>query len=262
MKKLLFLFVFLWFGARSLTAQEAPTEPIIPFHTSLTDAKDPKQVATVLEVVALVTILTLAPSLLILTTAFTRIVIVLSFLRRALTTQNLPPNQVIMGLSLFLTFVVMHSTWERSWEDGISPYLEGKITSRTEAYEKTVAPVREFMFEQINANGWEDLRLFIYSSGMKYDPELGLSYSEIPLSMLSAAFILGELKRSFIMGFFLYLPFLIIDMVVSSILMSMGMLMLPPIIISLPFKILIFILADGWRLVVGNLMRSFEPVGT
>lgn len=250
--------------ALPLMAQDvAPASPVgeppIPFPTGLTDAQDPSQVATVLEVLALITVLTLAPSLLILSTSFTRIVIVMSFLRRALTTQSLPPNQVIMGLSLFLTFVVMQPTWSRSWEEGISPYLEGTQTSRIEAWAKTEAPVREFMFSQINVNGWEDLYLFIDAVDLEYDEAVGLEYEDIPTPMLASAFVLGELKRAFIMGFFLYLPFLIIDMVVSSILMSMGMMMLPPIVISLPFKILIFVMADGWRLVVGNLITSFGP---
>ncbi|MGE4159518.1 MAG: flagellar type III secretion system pore protein FliP [Planctomycetota bacterium] len=262
MKRHMAMLILMLLAGGVLSAQELPIgEPPIPFPTGLTDAKDPKQVATVLEVVALITILTLAPSLLVLTTAFTRIVIVLSFLRRALTTQSLPPNQVMMGLSLFLTFVVMHPTWSRSWDEGISPYLDGTQTSRTVAYERAAAPVREFMFAQVDANGWDELYLFIDATGLKpVSEEEGLTYDDIPTPMLASAFVLGELKRAFIMGFFLYLPFLIIDMVVSSILMSMGMMMLPPIVISLPFKILIFVMADGWRLVVGNLMRSFGPV--
>jgi flagellar biosynthesis protein FliP len=263
-KRTLMILTLLLLGGGSLLAQDIapaspPSELPIPFPVGLQDAQDPGQVATVLEILALITILTLAPSLLVLTTSFTRIVIVMSFLRRALSTQSLPPNQVIMGLSLFLTFVVMQPTWQRSWQEGISPYLEGVETSRLEAWKKTEIPVREFMFSQINVNGWDDLYLFIDAVGISYDESVGLEYDDIPTSMLTSAFVLGELKRSFIMGFFLYLPFLIIDMVVASILMSMGMMMLPPIVISLPFKILIFVMADGWRLVVGNLMTSFGP---
>jgi flagellar biosynthetic protein FliP len=263
LKRLFFFLFFVLLFSSGLRAQEIPIgEPPIPFPSGLTNAKDPEQVATVLEVIALITVLTLAPSLLVLTTAFTRIVIVMSFLRKALTLQSLPPNQVIMGLSLFLTFVVMQPTWKRSWDDGIAPYLQGTLTSRSEAYARTEAPVREFMFSQINVNGWDDLHLFIEAVGLEYDEEKGLEYGDISTPMLASAFMLGELKRAFIMGFFLYLPFLVIDMVVSSILMSMGMMMLPPIVISLPFKILIFVMADGWRLVIGNLMRSFTPVTT
>jgi flagellar biosynthetic protein FliP len=257
MKKILMTLALVLGIGVSLVAQETPTSPALPFNDTIEEISDPKQVAAALEVVALISVLTLAPSILILTTAFTRIVIVMSFLRRALSTQTLPPNQVIMGLSLFMTFVVMQGTWTASWNDGIQPYIEGEIQDKKVAYERAIKPVRAFMFAQIQENGWDDLNLFIESSQMEVKEE-GLHYDDIPLSMLSSAFVLGELKRAFIMGFFLFLPFLIIDMVVSSILMSMGMMMLPPMFISLPFKILIFILADGWRLVVGNLMASFS----
>jgi len=260
-KKFVLIVGLIFLGSLSLMAQEEPKAPALPFNETIQQIQDPDQVASTLEVIALISILTLAPSILVLTTAFTRIVIVMSFLRRALSTQSLPPNQVIVGLSLFMTFVVMQGTWSASWEQGISPYIEGKITDKTVAYDAAVKPIRTFMFAQIQENGWEDLNLFIEASKMEVGDK-GLSYDDIPLSMLSSAFVLGELKRAFVMGFFLFLPFLIIDMVVASILMSMGMMMLPPAMISLPFKILIFILADGWRLVVGNLMDSFVMIGS
>lgn len=214
------------------------------------------EMAAALEILALMTVLTLAPAILMMTTAFTRIVVVLSFLRRALATQQLPPNQVIVGLSLFLTFLVMAPTWNDVHDKALKPYLDGQIT-QGEAWQRARLPMRSFMFRQVEKNGWEDLWLFIRLSKMPVATG-GVPHREaIPTHMLVSAFVLGELRVSFQMGFLLYLPFLVIDMVVASVLMSMGMMMLPPIVISLPFKILLFILGDGWRLVVGNLVQSF-----
>ena len=215
------------------------------------------ELVAAMEVLALLTVLTLAPAILMMTTAFTRIVIVLSFLRRALATQQLPPNQVIVGMSLFLTFLVMAPTWGEVNAKALQPYLNGQVT-QGEAWSRARLPVRGFMFRQVEKNGWDDLWLFIRLSKMKV-PEAGLpSRESVPTPMLVSAFVMGELKASFEMGFLIYLPFLVIDMVVASVLMSMGMLMLPPIVISMPFKILIFILGDGWRLVVGSLVQSFN----
>lgn len=222
----------------------------------ITTPQDRGELAAAIEILILMTVLTLAPAILMMTTAFTRIVVVLSFLRRALATQQLPPNQIIVGLSLFLTFLVMAPTWNQVHEKALRPYMDGQITQR-EAWKSAREPIRGFMFHQVEKNGWDDLWLFIRLSKMKV-PESGLPGRDaIPTHMLVSAFVLGELRISFEMGFLLYLPFLVIDMVVASVLMSMGMMMLPPIVISMPFKILLFILGDGWRLVVAGLVQSF-----
>jgi flagellar biosynthetic protein FliP len=218
-------------------------------------AENPEEVATTLEILFALTILTLAPAILILTTAFTRIVIVLSFLRRALATQELPSNQVIIGLSLFLTFLVMAPTWKRVNDVAFTPYMDGLI-SQKEAYNKALVPIRTFMFRHVYL---DDLELFasmnMHQTGGK---ELPKTLDDVPTHVLVPAFVISELKRAFEMGFLLYLPFVIIDMVVASTLISMGMLVLPPILISLPFKVLLFVLVDGWHLIVGQLVQSFQ----
>ena len=214
------------------------------------------ELVAALEILALLTVLTLAPAILMMTTAFTRIVIVLSFLRRALATQSLPPNQIIVGMSLFLTFLVMAPTWNEVNAKALQPYMNGQIT-QGEAWQRARIPARGFMFHQVEKNGWDDLWLFIRISKMPV-PDKGLPTRDaIPSVTLVSAFVLGEMRVAFEMGFLLYLPFLVIDMVVASVLMSMGMMMLPPIVISLPFKILLFVLGDGWRLVVSGLVQSF-----
>ena len=223
----------------------------------LKKAESPEEVATTLEILIALTVLSLAPAILILTTAFTRIVIVLSFLRRALATQELPPNQVIIGLALFLTFFVMAPTWIKVKDEAFSPYMDGLI-SQKEAYNRGIKPVRKFMFAQLLGLGGEkELQLFVdmnrHQTGAPYPKHV----DEVPTSVLVPAFVVGELKKAFMMGFLLYLPFLVIDLVVASTLISMGMLVLPPILISLPFKILLFVLVDGWTLVVGQLVESF-----
>ncbi|MHC4660961.1 MAG: flagellar type III secretion system pore protein FliP [Planctomycetota bacterium] len=223
----------------------------------LKKAESPDEVATTIEVLIALTVLSLAPAILILTTAFTRIVIVLSFLRRALATQELPPNQVIIGLALFLTFFVMAPTWKEVNEKALGPYMDGLI-SQKEAFELGIKPVRKFMLGQLLAlDGEKELKLFVdlnhHQTGEPYPKHV----DEIPTMVLIPAFVIGELKKAFMMGFLLYLPFLVIDLVVASTLISMGMLVLPPILISLPFKILLFVLVDGWTLVVGQVVESF-----
>lgn len=209
---------------------------------------NPQETVTALRVLILFTVLSLAPALLIMMTSFTRIVVVLSFLRQALSTQNMPPNQLIIGLSLFLTFFVMAPVWKEINEKALSPYMEEKI-DQSVALERAEAPLRQFMFKQTRE---KDLMLFLDMSGTKPKAK-----RDVPTWVLIPAFMVSELKTAFQIGFMLYLPFLVIDMVVASVLMAMGMMMLPPVVISLPFKLLLFVLVDGWDLVVGSLVKSF-----
>lgn len=194
------------------------------------------------------TVLSLAPSILIMLTSFTRIIIVLHFVRTAIGTQTAPPNQVLVGLALFLTLFIMWPTFSEINEKAIKPLDEGTITQQ-EAIQAAEEPFREFMYGQTQT---KDLKLFVDMSGETYD-----DYDDVPFTTLVPAFILSELRTAFILGFLIYIPFIVIDMVVSSVLMSMGMMMLPPTTISLPFKVLLFILADGWDLVIGNLVKTF-----
>jgi len=200
--------------------------------------------------IELLTALSLAPAFFIMMTSFTRIIVIFSFLRHALSTQQMPPNQILIGLAIFLTIFIMAPTWTQVKEKALEPYLKGEITQK-EAWEEGIKYVRSFMFRQTRK---DDLTLFINLSKMKRpkNPE------EVPTYVLIPAFITSELKTAFQIGFILYVPFLIIDIVVSSVLMSMGMFMLPPIMISLPFKILLFVLVDGWDLVIRSLVSSFR----
>ncbi len=209
----------------------------------------PTATARLIQIFLLMTVLTLAPSILIMVTSFTRIVVVLSFLRTAMGTQQTPPNQVMISLALFLTVFVMMPTFEASWEQGIRPLIEGEI-EEAEAFEKSVAPLHQFMRRYVRE---QDLGLFLRIAELP-PPE---SPEAIPLRALIPAFMISELRRAFEIGFLVFIPFLVIDMVVASVLMSMGMLMLPPIIIALPFKIIFFVLVDGWFMIVGSLVRSF-----
>lgn len=221
------------------------------------DAKEPQKIAATLEVVFLLTILSLAPAILVMVTSFTRIVIVLSFVRRALATQELPPNQVITGLSLLLTFMVMAPTFRDVKRDALDPYTstvrERQITG-AEAMERAVVHLRGFMFKHVRA---KDVALFMDITKQPRR-EGGWTEGDVPTEVLIPSFVISELRRAFIMGFALFLPFMVIDMVVASTLISMGMLVLPPVMISLPFKVLLFILVDGWHLVIGSLVQSFH----
>ena len=199
-------------------------------------------------IVLMMTILSLAPSILIMMTSFTRIVVVLHFVRAALGTQTTPPNQVLVGLALFLTLMIMSPTFTRINEEALKPLDAGEITQE-EAVEAAIAPMREFMYEITQR---KDVDLLCDIAGVTYEEE-----SEIPTSVLIPSFIMTELRNAFVIGFFIYIPFIVIDMVVASILMSMGMMMLPPTTISMPFKILLFVLADGWNLVIGNVVKGF-----
>ncbi len=222
--------------------------PSIAMNLGKGDAK-PAELVNVLRIVLLLTVLTLAPAILVMMTSFTRVVIVLSFLRQSLGAQQMPPNQVIVGLSLFLSLFIMAPTWTKIQNDALNPYMEEKIDQKT-AFARAEAPMRDFMFGQARER---DLELFLNMSKMP-KPH---TREEVPTYVLIPSFIVSELNTAFQMGFMLYLPFLVIDMVVSSILMAMGMMMLPPMTISLPFKLLLFVLVDGWGLVVGSIVKSF-----
>lgn len=202
------------------------------------------------EILFVLTILTLAPSILIMMTSFTRIIIVLSFTRNALGTQQMPPNQVLIGLALFLTFFIMSPIGTQINEEAIQPYLSGQI-DQDQALEEAMGPIRNFMFKQTRE---KDLALFVNLSSMESPRTL----EDIPNNVLIPSFIISELKTAFQMGFLIYIPFIIVDMVVASTLMSMGMMMLPPVMISLPFKILLFIMVDGWNLVIKTLVTGFK----
>ncbi len=224
--------------------------PIPKVTFGISQAESPQDVALSLQILFLLTILSLAPSIIIMMTSFTRIVIVLSLTRNALGTQQMPPTQVLIGVALFLTFFIMAPVIKTINEDALQPYLSHKL-NHVEALKKAETPLREFMFKQTRKR---DLALFINLSRMERPKNNGA----VPTHVLIPAFIISELKSAFEMGFIIYIPFLVIDMVISSTLMSMGMLMLPPIMISLPFKILIFIMVDGWALIARGLVLSFR----
>ena len=208
------------------------------------------QVAVVIQILALLTVLSLAPAIFIMATSFTRIVIVLSFLRQAIGAQQVPPNQVLISLALFLTAFVMAPVGQAVYKDALQPLMAEQIGYET-AWTKGTAPVRAFMLKQVRE---KDLALFVELA----KAEKVTAPDQLPLHVVAASFMLSELRIAFQIGFLIYIPFLIIDMVVASVLMSMGMMLLPPVVISLPFKLILFVLADGWYLVVGSLVRSFH----
>ncbi|SNX55505.1 flagellar biosynthetic protein FliP [Thermoanaerobacterium sp. RBIITD] len=226
----------------------AAPNPVTPW-ISIGTSSNPKDVATSIQIVLLLSILTLLPSILIMMTSFTRIIIVLSFLRNAMGLQQMPPNQVLIGLALFLTFFIMAPVGTQINNNSIQPYIEGKITPQV-AYVKARDPLKNFMLKQTRKN---DLNLFVNLSKIRVK-----NVDEIPMRVVIPSFIISELKTAFEIGFIIYIPFLIIDMVVASVLMSMGMFMLPPVLISLPFKLLLFILVDGWNILVKSLIIGFR----
>ena len=248
MSRALFLIAFSVLAAAG--GAEAQTVPFPRITVTPGTAQSPQEVATVLQILLLLTVLTLAPAILVMLTSFTRIVVVLSFLRHAIGTQQMPPNQVVLGLALFLTFFVMAPVGVEVNAKALQPYMAKQI-SQEEAFRRGMEPVRAFMLRQTRER---DLALMVHLAKQERprDP------SGVPNHVLIPAFAISELKTSFQIGFVIFIPFLIIDMVVASVLMSMGMLMLPPIMISLPFKILLFVLADGWHLVVRSLVLSFR----
>ncbi len=249
LQRLLFLGVsLLFFFCFMGDASAAPLIPNVNIDVGSSDK--PQDVAVTLQLMAVLTILSIAPSILIMTTAFIRIVVVLGFLRNAMSTQTSPPNMVIIGLALFLTFYIMAPYWSQANEYGLQPYLAGQITQE-EAITNTVAPIREFMFKQTRE---ADLAMFVNLSEAPRPngPEDVSTFTLIP------AYMISELKTAFQLGFMIYIPFIVIDMIVASTLMSMGMMMLPPVMISLPFKILLFVLVDGWHLLIKSLIISFK----
>jgi len=223
----------------------------IPSFQFIEPAESPQDVSLTLQVVLLLTILSLAPSILIMLTSFTRTIIVLSFVRNGMGVQQVPPTQVLIGLALFITIFVMAPVWSQINEQALQPFLNQEITT-AEALERAQVPLRDFMFRQTRE---KDLALFLHYAKLKNPIN---SLDDIPTYVLIPAFIISELKTAFQMGFVIYIPFLVIDMIVSSTLMSMGMLMLPPIMISLPFKILLFVMVDGWNLVINSIITSFR----
>lgn len=216
---------------------------------SLSQVSKPEEVVSVVKILLILTVLTLAPSILIMMTSFTRVVIVLSFVRSAIGTQQVPPNQVIVGLSLFLTFFIMSPVFEKVNTQALQPYLNETI-SREEALDVASVPIKEFMFSQTRP---QDIELF-YTMTKKERPK---NKGDVSLVVLTPAFMLSEIKTAFQIGFLIFIPFLILDMVVASVLMSMGMMMLPPVIVSLPFKLMLFVLVDGWSLIIGSVVKSF-----
>ena len=225
---------------------EAIPLPSIQF--GLEDADEPGKISSALQILFMLTILTLAPSILIMTTSFARIIIVLSFLRQAMGTQQTPPTQVLIGLGLFLTLFVMGPTWSEINQKALQPYLNEEI-SQVDALKIAEAPLKNFMLKQTRD---KDLSLFV-----NLTDDQPTNPAEVAIQSLIPAFIISELKTAFQIGFLIYIPFLILDMVVASILLSMGMMMLPPVLISLPFKLMLFVMVDGWYLTVGSLIRSF-----
>ena len=245
-KSILFLapLAILLMAAADCRAVTLPTVQV-----GLTETEDPKQVAVLIEILLIFTVLSMAPAILLLTTCFTRLVVAFSFLRSALGTQQMPPAQVLIGLSLFLTLFIMTPVLKEMNNTAVKPYLAEEIGLQ-QAYTEGIKPLRDFMFKQTRE---KDLSLFLGMAKMQKPA----NKDEVPTTILVPAFVISELKTAFQIGFILFLPFLVIDMVVASVLLSMGMMMLPPVMVSLPFKLLLFVLVDGWYLIVGSLVKSF-----
>ncbi|MEE9442134.1 MAG: flagellar type III secretion system pore protein FliP [candidate division Zixibacteria bacterium] len=239
------VFLIIMFGA---SAQAQTALPKISL--GVEPSENASDLSVALQIVLMLTVLTLAPSILVMMTSFIRIVIVLSFLRQAIGTNQMPPNQLIIALALILTFFVMSPVANKAYDQGLKPYLDGEITQEA-AFESGMEPIRTFMLKQVRE---KDLALFVKLSGM----EQPKNRDEIPTRLLIPGFVISELRTAFQIAFVIFIPFLIIDMVVASVLMSMGMLMLPPIMVALPFKILLFVLVDGWYLIVKALVESFR----
>ncbi len=242
---LILLFIF---TDSNLFAQQAQTVPLPNLGINLGTSDNPEDLALTLQLLLLLTILSLAPSILIMTTSYLRIIIVFHFLKTALGTQQMPPNQLLAGVALFITFFIMTPTWNEFNENALQPYMDKEINI-DEAYDKGIEPLRDFMLKNTRP---EELKFFLELANM----ERPNSHADLPIHVLIPSFVLSELRAGFIIGFFLFIPFVMVDMIVSSILMSMGMMMLPPMMISMPFKILLFVLVDGWNLVISSVVRS------
>ena len=249
-----FLTILLLGVGAEVYAQSTNTRiPIPNLSFNVNEAKNPKETSLSLMILFLVTILSLAPAIIMSVTSFTKIVIVMDFVRRALAVQNLPPNQVMVGLAIFMTFFIMAPTLGSINEKALTPYLDGKIETNA-FFEKAMVRLREFMMRQIGKSGTKDVALFLKLGKAKQVK----SFEEVPSYVLIPAFMLSELKKAFIIGIYLFIPFIIIDIVVASTLLSMGLMMLPPVMISLPFKLILFVLIDGWNLLVFELVRSYK----
>lgn len=242
---IILLFIF---NDSNLFAQQSQTVPLPNLGINLGISDKPEDLAVTLQLLLLLTILSLAPSILIMTTSYLRIIIVFHFLKSALGTQQMPPNQLLAGVALFITFFIMTPTWNEFNENALQPYLDKEINI-DEAYDKGIEPLRNFMLKNTRP---EELKFFLELANM----ERPNTHADLPIHVLIPSFVLSELRAGFIIGFFLFIPFVMVDMIVSSILMSMGMMMLPPMMISMPFKILLFVLVDGWNLVIGSVVRS------
>lgn len=246
---LFFLAMFLFSGIAA-AQPSAPTIPIPAINIGVGGATGPQDVVTTLQIVALITVLSMAPAILLMLTSFTRILVVLGFIRHAMGLQQMPPNQVLASLALFLTFFTMAPVWDDMYTNGITPYIQGRIAAPI-AWERSLKPVRAFMFRQTRER---ELSLMVRLS----KGEQPKNQEDVPTRVLIPAYIISELKTAFQMGIVLYIPFIVVDMIVASILMSMGMMMLPPSMISLPFKVLLFVMADGWNLVISSLVSSIK----
>jgi flagellar biosynthetic protein FliP len=234
-------------------APVAADNPFSAAEHQLPDLSKRENFSAAMQIIILLTVLSLAPAIMLMMTSFTRIVIVLALLRQALGAQQLPPNQILVGLAMFMTFLIMSPTWQRVNDNALQPYMSGKLT-QTEALPLAVQPVRAFMINQIKASHNEpDVDLFMQFAHQPH----ATAWSQVGTMTLIPAYVLSELKTAFLLGFRVYLPFVVIDMVISSVLVSMGMMMLPPVLISLPFKLLLFVLVDGWHLITASLMGSF-----
>ena len=244
------IIVFIFIGSAIAYSQSAPSVQLPNIGINVGTTGKPGDVSVTLQLLLLLTVLSLAPSIMIMTTSYLRIIIVFYFLKNALGTPQMPPSQLIAGVALFLTFFIMAPTWSKVNDIALQPLMNGQITPK-QAYDSGIQPIREFMFRNVRD---EDLELFIGLAHMNRPNDR----NDLPTYIVVPAFVISELRAGFIIGFFLFIPFLMIDMIVSSILMSMGMMMLPPTLVSLPFKILLFILIDGWHLIIGSLVRSFS----
>lgn len=249
--QMLFAFLLIITACQAFAPQLAFADTKLPgVNFNLYEVDDPEAMVPAMKIIAMLTVLAVAPAILLMCTSFTRIVVVLSFVRQALGTQQMPPNQVILGLSLFLTYFTMSPVIDTLNERALTPYLEKAITQE-QAFKEAAIPIRKFMMGEVKES---DLATF-FNISKTPKPK---TVNDVPMSVLIPAFVVSELKTAFQIGFLVYIPFLVIDMVVSSILMAMGMMMMPPTVISLPFKLVLFVLVDGWGLIVDSLVRSFH----
>ncbi len=247
---LLVMTVFL--ASSVVTSLHGQNIPIPRVDFNITEAGTPQEVALSLQILLLITLLSMAPAIILMLTSFTKIIIIFDFIKRALSLQNMPPNQVLVSLSLFLTFIIMAPTVNEINKNAFQPYLKGELAVG-DFFQKASVPLHRFMEKQVGNDGIKEVALFL-KLGEEKRPK---NFSEVPMHVLIPAFMLTEIKKAFIIGIYLFIPFLVVDMVVASTLMSMGMIMLPPVMISLPFKIILFVLVDGWALLTQEIVRSY-----